>query len=203
MNLRERFLARTIVYKSLKAILGQPNSLEYINKRFFDVPDGSRILDLGCGYGDSAYFYADRCSYVGVDANENYINEARRRNSKNKAEFIVGDISDPEVLDRGPYDLVMIVGVLHHLNSDQVIALAKSSQQLIAPHGRLVALENVFTPDQKLSARLMIAVDRGRYVRDSEGYTGLLSKGFTNVEAEVVNGLLRIPYTHVVLTASN
>jgi cyclopropane fatty-acyl-phospholipid synthase-like methyltransferase len=169
---------------------------------FLSVPDGARVLDLGCGYGDIARFFVDRCSYLGIDSNESYVKEARRRNSQTNAEFLLADLSDEVVKQRGPFDLVILSGVLHHLTSEQVIALASASEELLSPTGRFVAIEPVFTPDQRLSARLIIASDRGRYVRDVDGYKTLLSKGFANVDGSVVHGRLRIPYSHVVLTCS-
>jgi hypothetical protein len=74
---------------------------------------------------------------------------------------------------------------------------------LVGTSGRFVAIEPVFSPDQRLTARLLIASDRGRYVRDLDGYTALLSQGFKNVKGQVVHGRLRIPYSHAVLTCSN
>lgn len=203
MNLRERLLRHTLVYKTFKNLVS-PNKMEGLTfSEFFNVPDGARVLDLGCGYGDVASFFATRCFYLGIDSNSDYIHEARKRNSNNSAEFICADISDEQVSKRGPFDLVMLSGVLHHLTSDQVISLVQSSQKLVGINGRMVAIEPVFAPDQRLSARLIIAADRGRYVRDAEGYVNLLSKGFEHVDATVLHGRLRIPYSHVILTCSH
>jgi hypothetical protein len=63
-------------------------------------------------------------------------------------------------------------------------------------------MEPVFDPDQGLTARLTIAADRGRFARDVDGYRTLLESAFTKVDASVVSGMLRIPYTHVILTAA-
>ena len=61
------------------------------------ISDGLSILDIGCGYGDIPYVYADRRKYVDIELNESYIQGARRRNAHNDAEYIVGDIADSEV----------------------------------------------------------------------------------------------------------
>jgi 2-polyprenyl-3-methyl-5-hydroxy-6-metoxy-1,4-benzoquinol methylase len=140
---------------------------------------------------------------VGIDSNASYIAEAKRRNRGNDAEFIVADISSEEVLDKGPFDLVMMTGVLHHLPNEHVFAIANASQRLVATDGRFVAMEPVFSPDQRLTARLIIASDRGRFVRDKDGYVNLLTSGFQNVEGKVVHGRLRIPYSHVILTCKH
>jgi hypothetical protein len=62
-------------------------------------------------------------------------------------------------------------------------------------------MEPVFDPDQRLTARLASAADRGRFARDEEGYRALLECAFGRVETAIVTGLLRIPYTHVILAA--
>jgi ubiquinone/menaquinone biosynthesis C-methylase UbiE len=200
MNFREKILGNTIVYKSFKNLVAPVAKVTATVNDFMRIEDGQSVLDLGCGYGDVAHFYANRCRYVGIDSNSSYIQEARRRNRDNDAEFIVGDVSSEEVLSRGPFDLVMMTGVLHHLPNEHVLAIANASRQLVSPSGRFVAMEPVFSPDQRLSARLIIAADRGRFVRDKDGYVNLLRSGFQNVDGQVVHGRLRIPYSHVILT---
>jgi SAM-dependent methyltransferase len=203
MNFREWLLGKTIVYKAFKNLVAPPKKVEKTVREFLSVPDGARVLDLGCGYGDLAPFYTNRCSYVGIDSNAAYIAEAKRRNAGNNAEFVLADISDPEVLKRGPYDLVLLTGVLHHLPTEHVLNIVSAAKNLVSISGRFVAIEPVFSPDQRLSARLIIASDRGRFVRDKDGYLNLLKSGFSNVHGEVVHGRLRIPYSHVILTCKH
>lgn len=164
---------------------------------------GERILDLGCGYGDIAPLFPDKCTYVGIDSNPSYIAEAKRRYQRANASFVLGDITQDDNLNLGHFDLIIMSGVLHHLPSFEVERLAKAVNPLLAPGGRFVALEPVFDAEQGLIARLLIAADRGRYARDVEGYRSLIQKGFEEVDTEVVHNLLRIPYSHVVLTARN
>lgn len=203
MNLREKILSNTLVYKTFKNLVAPPERFISTIREFFDVAEGSKILDLGCGYGDIAHFYSGRSKYLGVDSNESYIKEARRRNGHNDAEFLVADVSDDEVLRRGPFDLVMMTGVLHHLPDELVSHIARASKELVSPSGRFVAMEPVFDPDQRLSARLIIASDRGRFVRDAPGYTALLNAGFSSVSVKVVHDRLRIPYSHAIITCTH
>jgi cyclopropane fatty-acyl-phospholipid synthase-like methyltransferase len=203
MNIRERLLGNTFVYKTFKNLVSPPRLVAKTIEEFLQVPDGSTVLDLGCGYGDIAHFYTKRCRYVGIDSNESYIKEARRRNANSDAEFLVGDVSDSELRKRGPFDLVLMTGVLHHLPNEHVIDVVNGSKDLVSASGRFVAIEPVFSPDQRLSARLIIASDRGRFVRDKDGYLNLLRLGFDDVNGEVIHGRLRIPYSHVVLTCKH
>ena len=200
MNLREQLLSHPSVFRALKTLVLPRGSLDRMVAKYFAVEDASSVLDLGCGYGDFAHLFATRCNYVGIDHNARYIDVAREMNKDNSAHFYVADVADPIVAEQGPYDLVMMSGVLHHLSSPDVIELSRLIASLLTPSGRFVAIEPVFTPSQGLSARMVIAADRGRHVRDEDGYRHLLEPGFVHVQSKVVSGLLRIPYTHVVLT---
>lgn len=202
MNLRERVLSNPAVYKAFKRIVLPDGVLERLVADHFVVADGGRVLDLGCGFGDYAMFYASRCDYLGIDHNESYIETAKRMNATSSARFMVADVADPSVAEYGPFDLVMMSGVLHHLPSDAVRDLVTLIRPLISEHGKFVAMEPVFDPDQRLTARLTIAADRGRFARDEDGYRSLMETAFSKVESNIVSGMLRIPYTHVILTAT-
>jgi SAM-dependent methyltransferase len=201
MNLRERLLSNPSVFRVFKTLLLPRGAIERIVAEYFPVEDGCSVLDLGCGYGDYAPYFTGRCTYVGVDHSASYVAVARSRNQQSGAQFFVADVADSIVADHGPYGLIMMSGVLHHLQSDEVVALSHRIAPLLTASGRFVAIEPVFTPTQGLSARLVIASDRGRNVRDEDGYRRLLEPAFGAIEMTTVNHLLRIPYTHLVITA--
>lgn len=72
-------------------------------------PEGARVLDVGCGFGDSTLRIA-QCvgaggEAVGVDCAQNFIREAEedaRRQRIANARFFVGDVQWGDL--RGPYD---------------------------------------------------------------------------------------------------
>jgi SAM-dependent methyltransferase len=202
MNLRERVLSNPIVYKNFKRAVLPSGTLERLVREYFIVDDGGSVLDLGCGFGDYAPLYAERSTYLGIDHNASYVETARRMNAGSRATFLVADVADPVVVDHGPFDLIMMSGVLHHLPSSAVRELADHVRPLLSPTGRFVAMEPVFDPDQRLTARLTIAADRGRFARDEDGYRCLLEDTFPKVDTTIASGMLRIPYTHVIITAS-
>ena len=73
----------------------------------FLVPAGQRVLDLGCGTG-RLLAALEPSRGVGVDFSPAMVEEARRRHPN--LEFHVGDVEDPEVLDRvgGPFDVILL-----------------------------------------------------------------------------------------------
>ncbi len=72
-------------------------------------PQGARVLDVGCGFGDSTLRIAARVGpageAVGVDCAENFIRAAEtqaRKDGVDNARFIVADVQSGDL--RGPYD---------------------------------------------------------------------------------------------------
>ena len=87
------------------------------------LPVGAlRVLDAGCGNGRLAAFLAESRSgplaYLGLDASEKLLWQARERGLGDSVCFECHDLlaGDPAPeLPRGPYDLVVLFGVLHHV----------------------------------------------------------------------------------------
>jgi predicted TPR repeat methyltransferase len=79
------------------------------------------VVDLGCNIGLVRNFVLDRGArgYVGVDLNEKYIKEAKKRNPRGK--YVVGDVleflKEREVLGN---EVVLALGLFHHLEDKKV-----------------------------------------------------------------------------------
>ena len=73
----------------------------------FLVPPGKKVLDLGCGTGRLLAALRPARG-VGIDFSPAMVQEARRRHPS--LEFHVGDVEDPELLDRvgGPFDVILL-----------------------------------------------------------------------------------------------
>lgn len=92
------------------------------------VPQGQRVLDLGCGSGH--LLAALRPSRgVGIDISGPAIGTARERHGDDSLSFVQGDASDPAVLARagGPFDVVLLVNVVTHLTDVQAALEALQS----------------------------------------------------------------------------
>jgi hypothetical protein len=53
--------------------------------------------------------------------------------------------------------------------------------------------------DQSRAAKYLLSRDRGQFVRDEKGYTGLAKTRFDEVRVSIRHDLLHIPYTHIIL----
>jgi 2-polyprenyl-3-methyl-5-hydroxy-6-metoxy-1,4-benzoquinol methylase len=161
---------------------------------------GERILDVGCGYGDLSNHLQD-AKYVGIDFNERYIAFANRHHGTN-GEFVLGNVNDLSIKSLGRFDTAVAIGVLHHLPDSDATSMLRALSEMLVPSGRFVAAEPVWDPTQRTTARVLAALDRGRFVREESRYVELLSPWFPHVECEIRHDLFWFPYTHCMITAS-
>src|SRR5215210_6260628 len=75
---------------------------------------GERILDVGCG---PAYLldYLPEVTYVGFDIEPRYLDYARRRFGS-RGEFVHARYDDGYRAKLAPFDGILLMGVLHHLD---------------------------------------------------------------------------------------
>jgi 2-polyprenyl-3-methyl-5-hydroxy-6-metoxy-1,4-benzoquinol methylase len=89
------------------------------------VPGGIRILDIGCGFGQSLGYHVQRdCEVYGVEADENI----RRVIDKYGYNVHVG-LFDPDLYEEGYFDCVTMDQVIEHV-TDPVKTLAGVSRVL-------------------------------------------------------------------------
>jgi hypothetical protein len=73
----------------------------------------------------------------------------------------------------------------------------------LRPGGRIVTLDNCFVRGQSLLAKILIKLDRGRFVRSPAAYAGLACGVFSGVTSDIRHDLLKpIPYTHYIQSAA-
>jgi ubiquinone/menaquinone biosynthesis C-methylase UbiE len=197
VSFREWFLGKSFGYETFKRAIGADRAMSVFASEYIVPRPGDRLLDVGCGIGDMVQ-YLPGVSYVGVDYNEQYIRTATRRHDDVGARFLHASVDDLPRLGLDGFDCAIVVSALHHLTDDQVAGLVVSLQKVVRPEGRLVTVDPVWKPDQATTARVLIALDRGRHVRDVDGYARLLGKGFDDLEFTVRQDLLRLPYSYCV-----
>ena len=157
---------------------------------------GIRILEVGCGPG-TILGYLPECQYVGFDISSKYIEMARKRFPQ--AQFFCERVSQFSLARQSNFDVVLALGVVHHLDDEEAIQLFQIAYDALKPGGKLVTLDGVIRNDQSRMARWLLARDRGEFVRSEAEYVRVASRVFRKVKATVRHDLLRIPYTHLIL----
>ncbi|MGE5138070.1 MAG: class I SAM-dependent methyltransferase [Rudaea sp.] len=130
------------------------------------LANGLRLLDAGCGNGRLAE-RLDReglaLDYLGVDAAEKLIAvaERRKRTFRNvKAEFRTADLSEPgwgdSLRDRGPFDLILALAVLHHLPGFELRRRVLSDMRsFLAPGGHIILSNWQFYGSERLRGKIV------------------------------------------------
>ncbi|MCC6353829.1 MAG: class I SAM-dependent methyltransferase [Verrucomicrobiae bacterium] len=161
---------------------------------------GERLLDMGCGTGDFIDYF-EGVEYVGFDVNPDYVATARRRHGK-KGAFLCGSVAERAWPFDAEFDIVTAMGVVHHLADDDAVCLFRLAARALKPGGRLITQDGCFVPGQPWLARKIVSMDRGRFVRGPDAYRRLAEEAFSEVATRVYHDLIRIPFTHLVMTAS-
>jgi len=102
-----------------------------------------KILDFGCGVGNSSYFlsqYFPGAEIYGVDISKESIQLAQKREIKNT----IFDIYDGENLlfEKESFDAVFISNVFHHIDHDKHIALLEQIRLILKKEGILFFFEH-------------------------------------------------------------
>lgn len=146
-------------------------------KTHAEIPPGSRVLEIGCGTGKNIEHMPQGVSYTGCDYNSDYIAHARRAYGE-RGRFVCVSTEGLERERLGEFDIVLVVAVLHHLNDNNVRALAAGAMAALRPGGTLLVWEPCWAPGQGWLDRLMLKLDRGRFVRTAADYSNLLGTTF-------------------------
>lgn len=187
------------IYNLWSALVGGRQAGVNLAENYLKVRDGEAILDIGCGTGAFLEVLPESVEYTGFDISADYIAQARARFG-NRATFVHAAVGEKPPLEESHFDLAMAVGVLHHLDDGEAGELFELAYQALKPHGRLVTIDPVFADGQPRLARWIISRDRGQNVRTKDGYKALIPGTYGENETLVVNDLIRIPYTHLVMT---
>jgi SAM-dependent methyltransferase len=132
-----------------------------------------RVLDVGCGPGTNARHFT-HADYLGVDINERYIEDARRRHP---GRFMVADVTALDVAPEERFDCILVNSLLHHIATPDVERLLAHLARLLADAGEIHILDLVL-PAEPSVARLLARCDRGDFPRPLEEWRRLFTAAF-------------------------
>ena len=184
------------IYQFTQNLLIRKKSHGVISDKIIQPLSAKKVLDFGCGIGYHSLLFPE-ANYVGLDPLEDCIKLANSSFQASRNTFIVGDEGTLKDFASGTYDLVIAIGVLHHINDETVVKFALEARRLLKPGGRLVTLDPVYHDRQSWSSSKIVGMDRGKFVRSYSDYAKLLKAGFPNLNHRIYSKLLRIPYDHI------
>lgn len=199
-TLRDSLLKNARWYAACQRLVGADRAQRRMVADHLRPVAGSAVLDVGCGDAHVRPLLG-AVDYVGVDLNDNYIDAAVDK-IDDHTRLLHADVASLPGLGLGPFDLAMALGLQHHLPDDVVRKLIEDVAAVLRPGGRYVTMDPVFAPDGRTTARVLAALDRGRYVRDEPGYVRLFDDSPFELDVvRVRHDLLPIPYSHLVIEA--
>lgn len=177
MSLTEAALEHPWVYRLWQApFVGQKlgplfahNNLQHVRK----------VLDVGCGPGTNAALFGG-ASYLGLDINPRYIENARRRY---KGNFQVADVTKYEAEPGSRFDFILVNSILHHIDTPATERILSHLKTLLAADGHVHLMELV-EPESEGIAKRLARWDRGRFARPQSEWEELFSRHFEPVVVE-------------------
>jgi SAM-dependent methyltransferase len=197
-----RTLRNPTIYSALQSVLIRGDVYGAFVQNFVNVSPGMDLLDLGCGTGQLSSRLLD-CSYLGIEPNPKYVAAFHATPTPPGHDMIVGDASTVATLGDRRFDRVILFAVLHHVDDTTAGALLEAASRSLKPGGWLVTMDPCLHPGQHPVAKILARMDRGGNVRQPEEYRALATNSFDAVEQTIRQDMLRLPYTHLILTCRN
>jgi SAM-dependent methyltransferase len=138
-----------------------------------DLSRVSRVLDVGCGPGTNAAYFAN-ADYTGIDMSEQYIEHARQKFQRN---FVCADVTQYRVPPSERFDFILLNSLLHHIDLEGVEKLLAHLATLLTEDGHIHIIELVLPEDASV-ARFLARADRGKYPRPLAQWKTIFTESF-------------------------
>lgn len=193
-------LSSPTVYLAFQTLVGGVRARQRCIADYVRPASGLAVLDIGCGPG-YAITYFPKPQYYGFDVSPRYIRYARSRFAAH-GKFFCTVFDESAAGSVPPVDVVLLMGLVHHLDDDEAVKLFTTIKRVMKPEGRLVTLDGGYRTGQSAIAKMFLDNDRGKHVRDEQGYVKIAGRVFSKVQSIAREDLFLIPYTSVILQCS-
>ena len=192
-----RILSNPASYDLLQRLMGgKRGRAHFVNHDLRPLPDDV-VLDIGCGTAGILDYLPETIRYVGYDPSPDYIQAAKARFGS-RGTFHCGLFDQAAAAACARSSLIIVSGVLHHLNDAEVRTLFTLLGMALDNAGRIVTIDPVRVARQNPIALALINADRGQNVRSAEQYLTLAKAQFPNATG-IVRHRSWIPYTHWIM----
>jgi SAM-dependent methyltransferase len=156
------------------------------------------VLDIGCGPANILKKLS-LINYYGYDIEINHINHAQKNFRSKNFHFFDKIFSEKEIFNLPKFDFVLLLGIIHHLNNNEVKKILILIKRVLKKNGKLLILDNVLTQNQNFVAKYLIKKDKGNNIRNLNKYKLFLQKDYL-IENIKINQQKFIPYTWLTIS---
>ncbi|MBL7058374.1 class I SAM-dependent methyltransferase [Patescibacteria group bacterium] len=194
-------LSITQLYLLYQRLVGGIRARQIFVRDYVKPKQDLRILDVGCGPG---YIVEELplCDYVGYDINQHYIDFANTKYAS-KGIFVCKELTIEEINSMKPFDIVLLNGVLHHLDDTTASHILELSKSALKPDGQLLTMDGCYIPGQHFIDHMLQKYDRGKFVRKEHEYLAIVNKHFSKTQNFIRPDLFYLPYSSIVILAKN
>ena len=201
MNVKEAILKFPFAYSLFDLIVGKFGlARTSLFAQYLPYTPGMKVLDLGCGTGASAKYFRSQ-DYIGIDIDNSYIKAAKKKFPSHRflcKNFL--DISE-SLVPVGGFDLILAMGVFHHLDDQILMTYLLKSRSVLAQHGRLISFDGCTYQDQSQARRSIVLSDRGQYIRDAYVLIDIIEKHGFDCCASIEEHKLLIPHSMLAISS--
>lgn len=181
-SLYQRILGHPFVYKHIRPLA--VGGIDYTDLfKELEVVHSDRILDVGCGTGDTLRYLKEFQAYLGLDIDETALNYARMTYPGKNIEFSRQNMDETLMQTFRP-TVVVLGGILHHLTDQEclnILGLVMKSESV----KKTLTYDCVFLPGEPIN-NFFAYLDRGRYCRTKIGYQHLVQQAGLKLSNEKV-----------------
>ena len=179
-----RFLQRLIVKRTFNEDL----------IKLIDKNKVNEIIDIGCADSSILEYINSSYSYHGYELNSHFTNKLKLKyKNNNKIKFYNKGVDE---IDFNKFDpdksIIILVGLFHHIDDLQIKRFVDRAKNF-----KIFAIDAVKIFGQKNITKLLMAVDKGNYIRQLDNYKKILTH-FDFLIAK--NRYVIFPYDHLVST---
>ncbi|NWF66371.1 MAG: class I SAM-dependent methyltransferase [Campylobacterales bacterium] len=200
----QKILKNPVIFDTFQKLIGRTKSDMIFTNDYVKPFDGMRVLDIGCGTSAILKFLSEYdIIYDGYDANLSYINSSKER-WKNRDKFnFHNQIVDEELLkkvgSKDSYDVVLAIGLMHHLSDEDILTLVDTAYCALKEGGSFITFDPCNLDDMNILETIVYKYDRGRNVKKVNEYIDLLSSKFSNIDSFLRGDMTTLPIRFLVL----
>jgi len=189
------------VYRTAQWAIGANRMMRVFANQHVRCTASDIVVDIGCGTGEMRS-HLNPARYIGIEPNASYVDKSAASIGPSD-EIVSAGVEDDGLRSRLPdqVDLVLMVGVLHHLDDDVACKAMQLAADLVRPGGRFVSIDPVLVDGQRRISHNLVKRDRGRNVRNAEQLRSVIAPSFPHVNITLRGDLLRLPYDHAIVEA--